>query len=271
MSSFTGKPLKDVYKDILHTNNSNSGLSTTIKQITCGDGDGTSLYLSQRNLKVQPSADSTTNSVIYDASGNALLTVDSTNDLVKAGIGQHNINTQFKLFGQFDLSCNAGYHHPLLAAPIMYDSAVWGQGGMNTANWGANGTNPTTSLTVSSGAKTYSPVVWVLQSNITLEQINYVMTADASTTANLHLMSYSVVTGSGSTAGDLSSGAVLAQTGSADDSLSPITIGDDRASNGTLTINTANVDSGKVIVAFVENVGGNDDISVQISVKYHLR
>ena len=82
MSSFTGKPLKDVYKDILHTNNSNSGLSTTIKQITCGDGDGTALYLSQRNLKVQPSADSTTNSVIYDASGNALLTVDSTNDLV---------------------------------------------------------------------------------------------------------------------------------------------------------------------------------------------
>ena len=84
-------------------------------------------------------------------------------------------------------------------------------------------------------------------------------------------MCYSVVTGSGSTAGDLSSGAVLAQTGSNSGSLSPITIGDDRASNGTLTINTANVNSGKVVVAFIENVGGTDDVSVQLSVKYHLR
>ena len=49
--SFTGNALKDVYKDILHTNNSNTGLSTTIKQVTCGDGDNTSLYLSNRNAK----------------------------------------------------------------------------------------------------------------------------------------------------------------------------------------------------------------------------
>ena len=84
-------------------------------------------------------------------------------------------------------------------------------------------------------------------------------------------MSYSVVTGSGATAGDLSSGAVLAQTGTADDDLSPIDIGDDRASNGTLTINTANVDSGKIIIAFVENVGGTQDISIQLNIKYHLR
>ena len=102
MASFTGSSIKDVYKDILHTSNSNTGLSTTIKQITCGDGDGTSLYLSQRNLKVQPSADTTTNTVIYDADGNALVTVDSTNDLVKAGIGQHIVNTQFKTFSLFD-------------------------------------------------------------------------------------------------------------------------------------------------------------------------
>ena len=45
----------------------------------------TSLYLSSRNLKVQPSADTTTNTVIYDADGNALVTVDSNNDLVKLG------------------------------------------------------------------------------------------------------------------------------------------------------------------------------------------
>ena len=271
MGSFTGKALKDVYKDILHTDNSNSGLSTTIKQISCGDGDSTALHLSNRNAKIQPSADTTTNTVINDASGNALVTVDSTNDLVSLGIGQHIANTQFKTFGQFDISPATGTHYPLICAPIMYDSSVWSAGVMNGIAWGGSGVNPVTSLTVASAARTYSPVVWLLQSNITIDQISYIITADGSTTANIQLMCYDVVSGSGSTAGDLSNGVVLAQTGSADDSLSPVTIGDDRASNGTLTKNTSNVDSGKIIIAFLENVGGTDDVSIQLSVKYHLR
>ena len=271
MASVTGSALKDFYKDLLHTSNSNSGLSTTIKQIQCGDGDATSLYLSTQNAKIQPVSDTTTNTVIYDADGNALVTVDYTNDLVKAGIGQHAVNTQFKVFGMYDISVVTGTHHPLIAAPVMYDSAIWGSGAMNGTNWGGSGVNPVTSLTIASAAKCYSPVIWHLQSNVTIDQINYFMSADSSVTANLHLMSYSVQTGSGSTAGDLSSGAVLAQTGSADDDLRPVTIGDDRASNGTLTINTANVDSGKIIIAFLENVDSSVDISVQLSVKYHLR
>ena len=87
MASFTGSALKDVYKDILHTSNSNTGLSTTIKQITCGDGDGTSLYLSNRNAKILPASDTPFMTQIFDKDGNALVTVDSTNDLVKLGIG----------------------------------------------------------------------------------------------------------------------------------------------------------------------------------------
>ena len=271
MGSFTGSALKDVYKDILHTSNSNTGLSTTIKQITCGDGDGTSLYLSNRNAKVQPSADTTTNTVIYDADGNALVTVDSTNDLVKAGVGQHIVNTQFRIFGIFDLSVAAGTHYPLHASPLMYDSSLWGQGAIASSAWGGAGTNPVTSLTLSSAIEKFTPVIWLLQTNITLDQINYIVTCNGSSTANIHLMSYDMQTGSGSTAGDLSNGAVLAQTGSADDSLSPVTVGDDRASNGTLTINTANVDSGKVLVAFIENVGNTADVSIQLNIKYHLR
>ena len=64
MASFTGSSIKDVYKDILHTSNSNTGIGSTIKQITCGDGDTTSLYLSDRNAKIQPAVDSTTNTAI---------------------------------------------------------------------------------------------------------------------------------------------------------------------------------------------------------------
>ena len=266
MASFTGNSIKDVYIDILHTSNSNTGLSTTIKQITCGDGDTTSLYLSQRNLKVQPSADSTTNTVIYDADGNALVTVDSTNDLVKAGIGQHTVNTQFKTFGLMDFSPAAGYHHALVtsgAGENAAGSATW-VGTANGSQWGGNGTNPATSLTLASAAEQFVPSVWLLQANITIDQVQYIMSADASTTINLHVNSYSFVTGSGSTAGDLSSGAVVADS-------SAITVGDDRASNGAITIQTADVDSGKAIVVFAENVGGTDDITVQVNIKYHLR
>ena len=90
------------------------------------------------------------------------------------------------------------------------------------------------------------------------------MSADGATTANLHVESYSIVTGSGSTAGDLTSGLTLADS-------SAITIGDDRASNGSLTIQSADVNSGKAIVVFAENIGGTDDITVQVNIKYHLR
>ena len=69
---------------------------------------------------------------------------------------------------------------------------------------------------------------------------------------------------------DLSNGVVLAQTGSSSGSLSPVTTGDDRVSIGTLTINTADVASGKAIVAFAE-ASDTDDMTINLSLKYHLR
>ena len=79
-------------------------------------------------------------------------------------------------------------------------------------------------------------------------------------------MQYDIVTGAGSTAGDLSNGVVLAQTGSSSGSLSPVTTGDDRVSIGTLTINTADVASGKAIVAFAE-ASDTDDMTINLSLK----
>jgi hypothetical protein len=269
MASFTGNALKDVYKDILHTSNSNSGISTTIKQITCGDGDTTALHLSNRNLKVQPAADSTTNTVIFDADGNALLTVDSTNDIVKAGLGQHTVNTQYHQFGLFDFSPTANEHHAMMANVGMPEVSVY-TGEANASAWGGTGTNPATSLTLSSASHELVPALWMLQGNITIDEVQYIMGSDAASTVNIHIMQYDIVTGAGSTAGDLSNGVVLAQTGSASDSLSPVTTGDDRVSIGTLTINTADVASGKAIVAFAE-ASDTDDMTINLSLKYHLR
>ena len=97
--SFTDKKLSEVYKDILHTNNSNTGISTSLRTITCGDGDTTALTLSTRNVRVDPASDTTTTFLVRDTDGNRLLGVDSTNDLVLLGIGQHTANTQYAHFG----------------------------------------------------------------------------------------------------------------------------------------------------------------------------
>ena len=267
--SFTGSALKDVYKDILQTNNSNTGIGASLKQITCGDGDETSLFLSKRQFKVQPSLDNTTSSAIYDKDGNALLVVDTTNDLVKLGIGQHTANTQYHQFGVFDFSPTAGEHHALMNNSWMPEVTVY-TGEANGSAWGGTGTNPATSLTLASASHELVPALWLLQGNITIDEVNYMMGSDAASTINLHIMQYDMVAGSGSTAGDLSNGVVLAQTGSADDSLSPVTTGDDRVSSGTLTINTADVDSGKVIIAFAE-ASDTDDMTINLNIKYHLR
>ena len=271
MASFTGKPMKDVYKDILHTDNSNTGIAGTLKRISCGDGDNTALKLSTASAVVHPSSDSVKTGQILDEDGIALFTVDSTNDLVKLGIGQHTANTQFKSFGLWDFSPSAGEHHNLTTSP-MITSASDGDftGEVNGGAWGGTGTNPITSLVVASAALELVPSLWVLQSNITIDEIQYVMCSDAASTINLHAMSYSINSGAGSTAGDLSNGAVLAQTGSDASSLSPITTGADRISSGTLTINTADVDSGKAIVVFAE-ASDTDDMTVQVNIKYHLR
>ena len=271
MASFTGSELKDVYKDILHTSNSNTGLSTSMKQITCGDGDGTSLHLSTNAMRCTPAADSTRAFQIEDKDGNDLVTVDSTNDLVKVGVGQHTVNTQFKEFGLWDFSPSAGEHHNLTTSPtITSASDADFTGEVNGSAWGGTGTNPATSLSIASAALELIPSVWLLQQNITIDEVQYIMASNAASTINLHVMQYDFTTGSGSSAGDLANGVVLAQTGSNSGSLSPVTTGADRLSNGTLTINTANVNSGKAIIVFAE-ASDTDDMTVQVNIKYHLR
>ena len=66
----TDKTIASTFKDIIIISNGNVGFDTNIDQVKSGNGNGSALYLSTNNFKVQPSADSTTNSVIYDKDGN---------------------------------------------------------------------------------------------------------------------------------------------------------------------------------------------------------
>ena len=259
MASFTGNSIKDVYKDILHTSNSNTGIGSTIKQITCGDGDTSALYLSDRNLKVQPSTDTTTNTVIYDAGGNALLTVDSTNDLVKAGIGQHNVNTQYAYFSETFVNDGmaANKHYPISFGGVF----TTGLQDLGT------GTNPDTSVTISTSVHKIITSYWYIMDNITIDRAVWWSGADEATgdTIRCHLMGYDVDSGNGSTSGDLSNGVVLA------DGADITNAGYEQAYYQQMTIQSANVDAGKVILFTFRPDSVNSDFSINATIKYHLR
>ena len=77
-----------------------------------------------------------------------------------------------------------------------------------------------------------------------------------------HVYSYDLDTSSNH--GDLSNGTLLAHIGSSMSATST-TIKTD-----TLTIDSASVSAGKIVVAFVENEGGTGDITSQLNIKYHI-
>ena len=260
MASFTGSSIKDVYKDILHTSNSNTGIGSTIKQITCGDGDTTSLYLSDRNAKIQPAVDSTTNTVIYDQDGNALVTVDSTNDLVKAGIGQHTVNTQYANFG-----FNAVEANMVVNNHYMMSYGTGGYSGLLQSL--GTGTDPATSLTISASGHILAECIWYVMDDITIDRVIWWHGADAATgdTTRAHLMGYDIVTTAGSTSGDLSNGVVLA------DGADVTNAGYEQAYYQQLTIQSANVDAGKAIFFTFRSDSAISDYTIKATIKYHLR
>ena len=262
MASFTGSSIKDVYKDILHTSNSNTGIGSTIKQITCGDGDTSALYLSDRNLKIQPSTDTTTNTVIYDAGGNALLTVDSTNDLVKAGIGQHTVNTQYAHFGiGSGNSVFAG-----AAANTHYAIPFNGYANQGLVSMGT-GDEPATSLTISTTADDVTCCLWYVMDNITVDRVVWWSGGDDASgdTTRCHLQSFTIDSGNGSTSGDLTSSTIVADGGNITNA------GYEQAYYQQMTIQSANVDAGKAIMFMFRSDSINSDYSINATIKYHLR
>ena len=98
--SLTGKTKASTYKDILQMNNSNSGVDATTRNVVDGEGTASAISISDDQLAIKPNNDDTTRVFrVQDKDGNSLLTVDSSNDLVKAGIGQEIVNTQYAYFG----------------------------------------------------------------------------------------------------------------------------------------------------------------------------
>ena len=269
MPSFAQTAPSTWWKRLCQVNQStNTGVDATTRNLQTGDGASSSINFSDDVLMIQPQNDDTTGTfLVKENGGDNILTVDTTNSKVLAGASQVAVNTLFKEFAVYDLSPVAGTHHlmstqtGLTSAGATTDLVVSSNG---------TGTNPSTTVTVTSASSSIVPHYWYLSNNITVDQVQVILACDAASTVNLHLNSYSVVTGSGSTAGDLTSGTVNASSGGAG-SLSPITVGPGRISITTLTLDSADINSGKVVLANIENVGGTDDVTAQLIVKYHIR
>ena len=258
MASKTGKTYASYYKNDLAVNqSSNTGVDATTRAVHDGAGNSSSLSLSDDVLQVQPVNDDTTGAMLVKNSGGSnILAVDTTNSKVLAGASQVSVNTLFKEMGLYDFTPAAGYHYPLVANTMHFETAFAADN-----DWG-NGADPATTLDVSglTAQENAIAVYWYLENNITLDSVRFMATADGSVTLNFHLFAYTLDISSNH--GDLSAGAVHANA-----TVSATTA----VKTGTFTLDTANIDAGKVVVGFVENVTDTSDVSCSFNIKYHIR
>ena len=260
--SLTGKTKASSYKDILQMNNSNSGITNAPKSVVDGEGTVSALLLSDDSLIVDPQEhDGTTTFLVQDKDNNTLFAVDTINDVVKAGAGQHIVNTNIQQFG---LSSYVG----LPSASDTWTALANPTHRLQVGVTAGTGSTPATSVTIATTADDMVGIMWYVPFNISIDSCNVWLGADAASgdVVKFSVMSYTVDSANGSTGGDLSSGV--------ENCVSPSTItgaGYEQAYYQALTVSTADVDAGKVICAFVSQDGTNSDLSVNMQLVYHLR
>ena len=261
--SLTGKTKAGSYKDLLQMNNSNSGIDATIRTVVDGEGTVSALGLADDVVKILPQNDDTTTTfVVTDKDNNTLLGVDSTNDLVKAGAGQHIVNTQIK-----DFCITSVNSQPSSSGTWTALSSIGSARFVAGVELGT-GSTPDTSLTISSTAHNVVQAMWYVPLNITIDSCNLWFRADDATGdgVKFSVMRYTVDSANGATSGDLSSGTELCNQ-----SLPFNGLGYEQAYYGAMTVASANVDAGKVIMACVHQDGTNADLTVNMQLVYHIR
>tara|TARA_Y100000593_G_scaffold34762_1_gene68238 strand:+ start:1249 stop:2079 length:831 start_codon:yes stop_codon:yes gene_type:complete len=276
MPTKTGKAYANFYKNDLAVNqSSNTGVDATTRNIQDGAGNNTSISLSDDVLQVQPQNDDTTGALLVKTKGGTtILSADTSNQRILAGATQLAVNTQYAYFGCSALnttgaaSFNADTHYALPFAganSFGYVAANVAMGTSTTSSF--NDTNPATSLTISTSASDIVTTYWYVVDNITIDSVIWLQGADDATgdTTSAHLMSYDINTANGSTSGDLSSGAVVA------DGSNITNAGREQIYYQTMTVQSANVDAGKVILFTFASDTNNSDYTIQATVKYHIR
>ena len=274
MPTFTGKTFASFYKNILGINQAgNTGVDATARTIHDGAGNSTSVSLSDDVLSVQPVNDDTTGTVrVRTQGGSNILAVDTTNEKVLVGRSQIAANTQYAYFGAsyLELStlnflADTHYAIPFMMGNYGATAANYAMGSSTSSSF--NDTNPATSLTISTTAMSIVRCYWYVMDNITIDAVKWWHGADAGTGEDTaaHLMAYTVDIANGSTSGDLSSGTVVA------DGATITNAGYEQIYYQSMTIQSADVDAGKVVLFTFASDTINSDYSINATVKYHIR
>ena len=260
MGSLAGKSPANTYKSLLKVADETNGVSGTASQIEDGEGTSTCISVGDDNFKVKPQSDNTTTTFeVENASGSNLLTVDSSNSVVKVGTSQVSATTQLLEFSAMNYRpSSSGAHMVIGRGSQEYVSASQEQ------NLGT-GTDPATSKDWGTSTQYQTTFLFPVPYNITIDACKALLSGDSDTdiVLNVHLMSYDMVNDGTTNDGNLSNGTVLA-----DGQATAV----DRSVCKTVdcTIQSSSVTSGKVILCTVENETNTNDIHAQVQVKYHI-
>jgi len=268
--SKTGKTPASYYKsDVSVSQTSNTGFDSTTRKLCSGDGADSAASLSDDVLSVQPVNDDTTGTMLVkNNAGNNILAVDTTNSKVLLGASQVP-PTNYAHFGIENSGSASFVADTHYAIPFQNNftlgGAVVSMGSSTSSSF--NDTNPATSLTISTTAMTVVQTYWYVMDDITIDAVKWFHGADTATGEDTaaHLMSYSVDIGNGSTSGDLSSGVVVA------DGATITNAGYEQIYYQAMTVQSADVDAGKVILFTFASDTVNSDYSINATVKYHIR
>ena len=176
--------------------------------------------------------------------------------------------TLYKEFGVFDFSPLAGYHSPLVAQPSHYAGTNY----IIHTDFGGDGTDPVTSLDLSdSDSVTLTENVmigmWYITDNIYIDSVRVFAVSDEASSAEsigFHVYSYDIDLGTGSAAGDLTNGTLIAHIGTDIEGIK------NTIKSDTLTIDSNSIAAGKAVFVFLEAVDGTEDIGAKCIIKYHL-
>ncbi len=249
-----GKPLSQTIKSSLRIND-NTGVDGTVERITDGQGTNTAGKISKDHIHVVPTEnDSTSTFKVENKAGAEQFKIDTTNGYIKA-LEKH-VNTQYiNFYTQFN-ALTVNTHTALF---------LGAKGSANVAI--GTGTDPDTTKAFATTADDFVTCFAYLPDNITVDSVTAFVSDSGATAATirLHLMSYDIDTDNGAASGDLTNGTVVADG-------SDLTNVDYSAIDSqSLTIQSANVDAGKILVATIYATNTADKKSANITVKYHLR
>ena len=276
MPTFTGKAFANFYKNILGIDqSSNTGVDSTTRNVQDGAGNNTAVSLSDDQLSVKPVSDNSGATLkVTNAGGSAILAVDTNNSKVTVGASQVAANTQYAHFGMTNgavttaaMSDDTHYAVPFNGMPFSADTiANYAMGTATTSSF--NDTEPATSLTIATTAQSIIQTYWYVMDDITIDRVVWWQGADAATGSSTaaYLMGYTVDATTASTGGDLSSGIKLASSSTVTNA------GYEQAYYNQMTIHSADVDAGKVILfTFCFDDTEATDYTINATVKFHIR